>query len=131
MRSRWGSAVVVTAPAARVPPVPSLMCESSGEHMSRSQQPICDACGQPVLMRSELPPLPPIKQRILETVKRRPGITAQQLRDWVWVDDPNGGPLTGTKNLHVHVAQLNALLRPLGICVRSQGGGYQIIRSVS
>jgi len=82
-------------------------------------------------MRSELPPLPPIKQRILETVKRRPGITAQQLRDWVWVDDPNGGPLTGTKNLHVHVAQLNALLRPLGICVRSQGGGYQIIRSVS
>jgi len=94
------------------------------------QHPICDACGQPVLMRSELPPLSPIKQRILETVKRRPGITAQQLRDWVWVDDPNGGPLTGTKNLHVHIDQLNALLRPLDLCVRNKGGGYQIIRNV-
>ena len=29
------------------------------------QQPICDACGQPVLMQAELPPLPPTKQRIL------------------------------------------------------------------
>ena len=91
------------------------------------QQLICDACGQPMLMlRSELPSLLPIKQRILEIVRRRPGITAQELRDWVWADDTDGGPLTDTKCLHVHVAQLNALLRPFGIAVRSQGGGYQI-----
>jgi hypothetical protein len=90
---------------------------------------ICSHCGQPI------PPkglrLPPIKQRIYDAVKRRPGITAQELRDWVWADDPDGGPLTDTKCLHTHVAQLNALLRPLGIMVRSQGGGYQIIRSAS
>ena len=94
-------------------------------------QPICESCGQPVLMRSELPPLPPIKERILAAVRRRPGITAQELRDSIWADDPDGGPLTDTKCLHVHVAQLNTLLRPLGIMVRSQGGGYQIIRSVA
>jgi hypothetical protein len=81
-------------------------------------------------MRSELPPLPPTKQRIFEIVGRRPGITAQELRDRVWADDPDGGPLTDTKCLHVHVAQLNVLLRPLGIMVRSRGGGY-CIRSVS
>ena len=92
--------------------------------MRNLQQPICDACGQPVLVRSELPPLPPIKQRILDAVRRRPGITAQELRNWIWADDPDGGPLTDTKCLHVHVSQLNNLLAPLGVCVRSQGGGY-------
>jgi hypothetical protein len=80
-----------------------------------------------------VPPVPnltPIKQRILDAVKRRPGITAQQLRDWVWADDIDGGPLTDTKCLHVHIAQMNAMLRPLGITVRSEGGGYRI-RTIS
>src|SRR5215472_2797458 len=90
-------------------------------------QPICESCGQPVIQPTELPSLPPIKQRIFDAVRRRPGITAQELRDWVWADDIDGGPLTDTKCLHVHVAQLNTLLRPLGIMVRSQGGGYQIL----
>jgi len=93
------------------------------------QQPICDACGQPVLVRSELPPLPPIKERIFDAVKRRPGISAEELRCIVWADDPAGGP-EDRKCLHVHVSQLNHLLAPLGIMVRSQGGGYRI-RSVS
>jgi hypothetical protein len=95
--------------------------------MIMGAQPICEACGQPVIIASELPPLPPIKQLIFDAVRRRPGIAAQELRDRIWADDPDGGPLTDTKCLHVHVAQLNALLCPLGICVRSQGGGYQIL----
>jgi DNA-binding response OmpR family regulator len=89
-----------------------------------SQAKICPSCGQPIAPTGLC--LPPIKQRIFEAVKRRPGITAQQLRDWVWADDLDGGPLTDTKCLHVHVAQLNRLLAPHGIIVRSQGGGYQI-----
>ena len=89
-------------------------------------QPICPNCHQPVIQPTELPPLPPIKERILAAVRRRPRVTAQQLRDLVWTDDIDGGPLTDTKCLHVHVAQLNALLRPLGICVRSEGGGYRV-----
>jgi hypothetical protein len=89
------------------------------------QQPICESCGQPVLVRSELPPLPPIKQRIFDAVKRRPGISAEELRGVVWADDLNGGP-EDRKVLHVHVSQLNQLFAPFGIMVRSQGGGYQI-----
>jgi hypothetical protein len=73
--------------------------------------------------------LPAIKQRIFEAVKRRPGISAEELRVIVWADDPNGGP-EDRKVLHVHVNQLNQLLAAHGIMVRSQGGGYQI-RSTS
>jgi hypothetical protein len=88
---------------------------------------ICPSCNQviaPIGLR-----LPPIKQRIYDAVRRRPDITARELRDWVWADDIDGGPLTDTKCLHVHVAQLNAMLRPHGIMVRSQGGGYRILGS--
>jgi hypothetical protein len=92
------------------------------------QQPICESCGQPVLVQPELPPLPPTKQRILDAVRRRPGISAEELRCVVWADDPNGGP-EDRKCLHVHVAQLNALLRTLGIMVRSAGGGYRVLQS--
>jgi DNA-binding response OmpR family regulator len=76
-------------------------------------------------MRLELPPLPPIKQRIFEAVRRRPGISAEELRGVVWADDPNGGP-EDRKVLHVHVSQLNHRLAAYGIMVRSQGGGYRI-----
>jgi hypothetical protein len=88
---------------------------------------VCSRCGQP------MPPtglrLPPTKQRILELVQRHPDISAEELRGLVWAEDPNGGP-EDRKCLHVHVSQLNHLLAPLGIAVRSQGGGYRI-RSVT
>jgi hypothetical protein len=91
------------------------------------QPEICSHCGQPIAptwLR-----LPRIKRIILEAVKRRPGISAEELRSIVWADDPNGGP-EDRKVLHVHVNQLNYLLAPHGIMLRSQGGGYQI-RSIS
>ena len=90
---------------------------------TQPQANICSHCGQPI------PPtglrLPPIKQRILETVQSHPDISAEALRCLVWADDPNGGP-EDRKVLHVHVSQLNQLLAPHGIVVRSQGGGYRI-----
>jgi hypothetical protein len=95
--------------------------------MPTRQAEICPACGQ-VIPPQELPRLPPIKRRIYDAVCKRPGITAQELRDWVWIDDANGGPLTDKKCLHVHVAQLNRLLASHGIVVRSTGGGYRVSR---
>ena len=61
-------------------------------------------------------------------MQRRPDIGAEELRSVVWADDPAGGP-EDRKVLHVHVSQLNQLLAPHGIMVRSQGGGYRV-RSV-
>jgi hypothetical protein len=86
----------------------------------------CSSCGQPIAPTGLR--LPPIKARIYEAVKRCPGISAEELRCTVWADDPNGGP-EDRKCLHVHVWQLNSQLRPLGIMVRAQNGGYRI-RSV-
>ena len=97
-----------------------------GAFQSRQLE-ICSHCGQVI------PPkglrLPRIKRIIFEAVQRRPDISAAELRDIVWADDPAGGP-EDRKCLHVHVSQLNHLLAPLGIAVRSQGGGYRI-RSVT
>jgi hypothetical protein len=84
----------------------------------------CPACGQPKLTGDLL--LPPLKKRLLEIVRRRPGITAEELRSLVWAEDPNGGP-EDRKCLHVHVHQLNRLLAPLGLVIRgSVSGGYRM-----
>jgi hypothetical protein len=88
---------------------------------------ICSQCGQPIPLTGLR--LPPIKTRIYEAVQRHPDISAEELRSLVWADDPNGGP-EDRKVLHVHVAQLNQLLAPHGIMVRSAGGGYRV-RSTS
>lgn len=92
-----------------------------------SQQPdICSCCGQII------PPkglrLPRIKRAIYDAVQKRPGISAEALRSLIW-DGPDGGPEC-RHTIFVHVAQLNNLLRPHGLCVRSEGGGYRF-RSVS
>jgi len=91
-----------------------------------AQTRVCPACGQPVIP-TELH-LPPIKRRIFDAVRRRPGISAEALRQTVWADDPNGGPECHHA-IYVHIHQLNRLLTPLGIVVRAPkgaGAGYQI-----
>jgi hypothetical protein len=87
---------------------------------------ICSACGQPIV--PPVPDLTPIKQRILNTVKRRPGISAEELRATVW-DDPSGGPEC-RHTIFVHISQLNRSLAEFGLTMRSEGGGYRI-RAVS
>ena len=88
----------------------------------------CPHCGQPTI-----PPmtLPPTKRRILDAVRRRPGIDSEELRACVWADDPDGGPETWSC-LYVHIWQLNRLLAPHGIAVRgSHSDGYRIIGNAS
>jgi hypothetical protein len=85
---------------------------------------ICPRCGQPIVPTDLL--LPPVKARILNLIRRRPGIDAETLRTLVWANDPAGGP-EDRKVLHVHVHQLNDLLRVHGIQVRgSRSGGYRV-----
>jgi hypothetical protein len=83
----------------------------------------CPCCGQALAPEVVLPPA---KRRILDAVRRRPGIDAESLRTAVWAHDPAGGP-EDRKCLHVHINQLNRLLAPHGIVVRgSRSGGYRI-----
>jgi hypothetical protein len=89
----------------------------------------CPTCGQVIAPKGLH--LPPTKERILEAVQHRPGITAEQLRSVVWGHDPNGGPEC-PHTLYVHIFQLNKLLAPLGFIVRAPkgaGAGYRIQKS--
>jgi hypothetical protein len=84
----------------------------------------CPHCGQ-VIVPTGLR-LPPLKRCIFNLVRRRPGITAEELRSLVWASDPNCGP-ENHKAVHVHVFQLNQLLAPAGITIRgSKSFGYRI-----
>jgi hypothetical protein len=84
----------------------------------------CPACGQPVVPAGLA--LPPFKQKILDVVRERPGISAEELRTALWAHDPAGGP-EDRKVLHVHVHQLNRLLAPFGVAIRgSRTEGYRI-----
>ena len=84
---------------------------------------ICPHCLQPIAPTGLH--LPPIKQKILDAVSRRP-MTAEQLRMVVW-DDPSGGP-DDPKVIHVHVWQLNRLLAPHGIMVSAGKGAGAVYR---
>ena len=107
--------------------VPESVFRLGGERMSQSRQPeICSMCGQPIV--PPVPDLTPIKQRILNIVKRRPGISAEELRSLVW-DDPSGGPEC-RHTIFVHISQLNRALALHGLTMRSEGRGYRI-RAVS
>jgi DNA-binding response OmpR family regulator len=87
----------------------------------------CPTCGQAVLSRTSIP-LPPIKARIFDLVRRHSGINAETLRTLVWASDPNGGP-EDPKVLHVHIHQLNQLLVPHGLRVHgSRSFGYRVER---
>jgi DNA-binding response OmpR family regulator len=74
--------------------------------------------------------LPRTKRAILNIVQRRPGISAEELRNLVWADDPAGGP-EDRKTIHVHVSQLNKRLAVFGIAVRGGTGGYRIVPAAS
>jgi hypothetical protein len=82
---------------------------------------ICKSCGQPVFTADDSI-LPRVKRRILNAVRRCPGIDAERLRGVVWADDPNGGPEC-RHALYVHINQLNKRIAPLGIVVRAERGG--------
>jgi hypothetical protein len=90
--------------------------------MTAPTVPVCSCCGQ--LIAPDVS-LPPIKQRIFDAVRRRPGIGSEDLRSVVW-NGPDGGP-ENRKVVHVHINQLNRLLVPFGLRVRgSRSHGYHV-----
>ena len=66
-------------------------------------------------------PLTPVQRRIVDVVRRRGEVNAEDLRCAVWADDEDGGPLND-KTLHVHIYLLNKKLRRYGLAVRANKG---------
>jgi DNA-binding response OmpR family regulator len=93
----------------------------------RSVALFCSQCGQPVIPRNPIP-LPPLKARIFDLVRRHPGIDSETLRTLVWASDASGGP-EDPKVLHVHIHQTNQRLAAHGLRIRgSKSLGYRVIK---
>ena len=78
----------------------------------------CQCCGQPLLPPPVKMRLSPQQRRIYEAVRQFPR-TTEQLHELLYGADPNGGPLAGTKTIHVVVSQINRRLRPYGVKLRN------------
>lgn len=92
----------------------------------------CPTCGRPMPELRSGVELPRVKARILSMVMRHPGINADDLADWLYGNDINGGPDGGRKTVHVHINQINRLLKLAGESIRLRGGkytGYQLVQA--
>ena len=88
---------------------------------------VCRCCGLPVVVPEVYRSikLPRVKQRIFDIIAKRPGIPVDLLRDYVWVDDPDGGP-ESKSTIYVHIVQMNKILAEQGVRVVSREFGYYL-----
>src|SRR6516225_1673600 len=57
----------------------------------RTNSSVCPYCGQPLLHEPRVTGRE--RRRLVEILARRPhGMTRRELADWLYADDPNGGP---------------------------------------
>ena len=86
----------------------------------------CPGCGRHLVVDVD-ESLTPTQRRILDVLKRRGSASADELRDALFSDDPDGGP-DNTSTLHAHIWHLNQRLKSRGLRVRaSRWSGYRII----
>jgi hypothetical protein len=71
--------------------------------------------------------LSPLQLRIFNSVRSagQHGLTSDQLFDHVYGNDPDGGPASGQRSMHVIICQMNKKLAPQNLAVRGErvGGG--------
>lgn len=70
--------------------------------------------------------LAPSQQRIVDRVRRAGpnGIASDDLRDFVYADDPDGGPLWADATLHTRIWQINRKLKAINKVIRAPRGGH-------
>lgn len=89
----------------------------------------CQCCGQPIPVKPILGDfhLSTVKRRIWDAVTAWPGMTSDELLDWVYGHDPKGGPDSGRSNIHVNISQMNKRLRSIGYEIRGHAvEGYRV-----
>lgn len=87
----------------------------------------CPACGQTLPAKLKLKaPLSPWQRRVVERVHAagKEGIYSDDLLDFAYGADEDGGPLTGRKALAVRIYWINKKLKLDGKCVRAPKGGH-------
>lgn len=64
------------------------------------------------------------QRRLVERVARADsaGIASDALLDYLYGDDPDGGPYTARKSMHVQISRINQHLRPYGLEIRASHG---------
>jgi hypothetical protein len=89
----------------------------------------CPHCGSVMLNGLEMQGK--IRNRILEFVRSHPGASSHQIADYVYADDPNGGPLDASNSIIVTIIKMRPLLKLMGLNIRGRvgvGGGYTLVR---
>lgn len=55
------------------------------------------------------------------------GVAREQLFNFIYDADPNGGPLTGVKTMHVQKCQCNKKLKKVGLQIKLEHRVYKLI----
>ena len=89
----------------------------------------CSKCGQ------LLPPtvvLPKLRQRIYDYVSRHPeGVDVGHISDYVYADDPNGGPENAAVCIRTQIYHINfPVLRPRGLQIKGKSGPQGLYKLV-
>lgn len=67
---------------------------------------------------------------LLAAMLARAPVRCADFVEALWGEDPEGGPLSAEKAVHVYVCRLNSALRAFGWHIRGRrsGGGYSLVR---
>jgi len=87
---------------------------------------VCECCGHPIPTYHDILGLTRGQQRLFEIVERSgaAGIAYRMVVDRMYVDDPDGGPLTGNTSVNVMRANMNKRLVRKGLVIKSTGGHH-------
>jgi hypothetical protein len=93
------------------------------------QAKICECCGH-VVPPERLHVGGPIQTRIYELIAHRREIGTSEIIGIVYADDPNGGPNSAAKCVHVHINSINNIIRRHGMAIKStmgRGAVYKLL----
>ena len=90
----------------------------------------CLCCGQ-LIPPKLLFPRAPVSQRLYDIVAKHPeGVRREQIADYVYAEDPNGGPESPAA-IRALVWRMNVRLRPERLAVRGskgRGSAYRLVQ---
>jgi hypothetical protein len=90
---------------------------------------ICPCCGQ-LIPPKLLFPRAPVSQRLYDFVAKRPdGATREEIADFIYADDPNGGP-DSPSAIKALIWRMNNRLKSERVAIRGRmgrGSNYRLV----